>query len=261
MASAYIQLTDVEIRLGGRAIVRALTASVAAGELVAIVGPNGAGKTTLLRAMAGLVAPARGDVQLMGSAPGARHRRNLARELAYVPQQYELAFPFTVGEVVLMGRYPFRRGPGLDDADDVALAATAMMRFGLTTLEHRRFDTLSGGEQRRTLLAQASCQGAACVLLDEPTAALDPAHAREVFAGLREMVDEQASPRRAAIVVTHDLNLAARWATSLWVLADGELVVRGAPTEVISSAALRAAFAVDLFIGTLPSGEPFVVPT
>ena len=259
--SAYVQLTEIELRPGGRAIISSLTASVAAGELVAIVGPNGAGKTTLLRAMAGLIEPSRGVVQLMGAAPGARQRRNLARELAYVPQQYELAFPFTVGEVVLMGRYPFRRGPGLDDADDVAHATTAMNRFGLTELEHRRFDTLSGGEQRRTLLAQASCQGAACVLLDEPTAALDPAHAREVFAGLRAMVDEPTTPRRAAVVVTHDLNLAARWATSLWVLADGQLVVRGTPMDVIASTELKKAFAVELFIGTLPSGEPFVVPT
>jgi iron complex transport system ATP-binding protein len=251
-----IAMDDLGVALGGRDIVAGVGARVTAGELVAILGPNGAGKTTLLRLIAGLLAPTRGRVLVGGVDPARTDRRALARQLAYVPQRYELAFPFTALEVVLIGRYPHHRGPGLDSAADVAAARAAMTRFDLDGLDDRRFDQLSGGEQRRVLLAQAACQGANSLLLDEPTAALDPAHARAVFTGLRAQVDEGAT----AVVVTHDLNLAARFATALWVLDRGRLTARGRPAEVLAGGAMRQAFAIDFLIGELPDGGPFVVP-
>ena len=273
-----IALDDVGVALGGRDVVAGVSAAVRPGDLIAIVGPNGAGKTTLLRVIAGLLAPSRGRVRCFGEDPARGDRRRLARQLAYVPQRYELAFPFTALEVVLFGRYPHRRGPGLDAPDDVAAARAALARFELAGLEDRRFDQLSGGEQRMVLLAQAICQGATCLLLDEPTAALDPAHARAVLAGVRAGVDAGGSgpgpgptghrtegaafggAGAAAVVVTHDLNLAARFATALWVLAAGRLCARGRPDEVLAGAAIRAAFAVDLHVGEAPGGVRFVVP-
>jgi iron complex transport system ATP-binding protein len=252
-----IAMDDLGVALGGRDVVAGVGARVVDGELVAIVGPNGAGKTTLLRLIAGFLPPSRGRVRCFGVDPAATRRRELARKLAYVPQRYELAFPFTALEVVLIGRYAHRRGPGLDSAADLAAAHAAMTRFGLDGLDDRRFDQLSGGEQRRVLLAQAACQGASCLLLDEPTAALDPAHARGVFAGLRAAVDDGA----AAVIVTHDLNLAARYATALWVLDRGRLTARGRPDEVLAGGAIRAAFSIDFLVGDLPGGGRFVVPT
>lgn len=243
-------------QLGAKTVLSNITASAAPGDLVAIVGPNGAGKTTLLRLLAGLLSPSTGEVVTLGCAPGNHRRDKLARLLSYVPQNYQLAFPFSVREVVLMGRYPQRRGPWLDDDSDEAAATAAMQRFELGELSHRRFDELSGGEQRRVLLAQSACQGAKVCLFDEPTAALDPAHARAVFQGLATMATEQAA---TVVVVTHDLNLAVQHATSLWVLAAGQLVGCGTPTEVLEQGTLGKAFAVDLHVGTLPSGAPFVV--
>ncbi|MEZ4365078.1 MAG: ATP-binding cassette domain-containing protein [Kofleriaceae bacterium] len=254
-AAPALVLDGAGVRLGGRAVLDAVTATAGAGELVAIVGPNGAGKTTLLRLLAGLLSPTSGAVRTLGAAPTDHARAALARRLAYVPQHYELAFPFTVAEVVLMGRYPHRRGPWLEDKVDHDAMTAALARFDLAALATRRFDQLSGGEQRRVLLAQAACQGASVCLLDEPTAALDPAHAQAVFAGLRAMADDGG----AVVVVSHDLNLAVRHATALWVLADGRLVARGAPAEVVAQPALAAAFGVALHVGTLPSGAPFVV--
>jgi iron complex transport system ATP-binding protein len=254
-----IALDDASVALGGRDVVAGVGARVTAGELVAVVGPNGAGKTTLLRLVAGFLAPShgRGRVRVFGADPAHTDRRALAKKLAYVPQRYELAFPFTALEVVLVGRYPHRRGPGLDSADDLAIARAAMARFDLTGLDDRRFDQLSGGEQRRVLLAQAACQGASCLLLDEPTAALDPAHARAVFAGLRAQTDEGA----AVLLVTHDLNLAARYATCLWVMDGGHLTARGRPEEVLAGGAIRSAFAIDFLVGKLPDDAgAFVVP-
>jgi iron complex transport system ATP-binding protein len=251
-----LELSEVDVALGGRSVVRGVSAAVAAGELVVIVGPNGAGKTTLLRAIGGLVDVARGRVRCMGHDPAHVDRRVIARELAYLPQQYELAFPFLVEEVVLLGRYTHQRGLGLPSDADLAAARAAMQACDVEALATRRFDEISGGEARRVILAQAVCQGAKCLLLDEPTAGLDPAHARAVFAMLRAQCDAGA----AAVVVTHDLDLALRHGHTMWLVADGHLAARGTPADVLASAATRAAFAVNIHVGELPGGTRFAVP-
>jgi len=253
----WLQLTDVDVALGGRTVVHGVSAGVAQGELVVIVGPNGAGKTTLLRALAGLVEVSAGAVRCMGRDPAHAERRLVARDLAYLPQQYELAFPFIVEEVVLLGRYANQRGLGLPSEADLAAAHAAMKACDVEALAARRFDELSGGEARRVILAQAICQGAKCLLLDEPTAGLDPAHARSVF----EMLRAQCDAGSAAVVVTHDLDLALRHGGTMWLVAGGRLAARGAPAEVLASAATRAAFSIDMHVGELPSGGRFAVPT
>jgi iron complex transport system ATP-binding protein len=253
---AWLELNEVTIALGGRDVVTGATASVGAGDLVVIVGPNGAGKTTLLRAIAGLVEPRAGTVRCMGHDPAKAERRVIAKELAYLPQQYELAFPFVVEEVVLLGRYARQRGLGLASEEDLAAAHAAMTSCDVEALAGRRFDELSGGEARRVILAQALCQGARCLLLDEPTAGLDPAHARAVFAMLRAHCDAGS----AAVVVTHDLDLALRHGGTMWLIADGRLALRGPPAEVLASDATREAFSLAIHVGALPSGGAFAVP-
>lgn len=253
---AWLELADVTVALGGRDVVRGVSGEVEAGQLVVIVGPNGAGKTTVLRALAGLVAPRSGRVRVFGHDPATAPRRVIARELAYLPQQYELAFPFAVEEVVLLGRYANQRGFGLASDADLAAAREAMHACDVAMLASRRFDELSGGEARRVIVAQAMCQGARCLLLDEPTAGLDPAHARGVFAMLRA----RCEAGHATVVVTHDLDLALRYAGTMWLIANGCLAARGAPTDVLGSAATRDAFSVDIHVGTLPDGQRFAVP-
>ncbi len=256
---AWLQLSDVAVELGKRDVVRGVSAEVGQGELVVIVGPNGAGKTTLLRTLAGLVAPRAGAIRVLGHDPLRVPRRVLARDLAYLPQHYELAFPFAVEEVVLLGRYARQRGFGLASAEDLEAAGRAMTVCEVAHLATRRFDELSGGEARRVIVAQALCQGARCLLLDEPTAGLDPAHARAVFAMLRAQCDAGA----AALVVTHDLDLdlALRHAGSMWLIADGRLAARGTPAHVLAAAETRAAFGLEIHVGTLPSGARFAVPS
>ncbi|HEY0190726.1 MAG TPA: ABC transporter ATP-binding protein [Kofleriaceae bacterium] len=255
---AWLELTEVGVALGApaREVVRGITARAGEGELIAIVGPNGAGKTSLLRAIAGLIAPSRGTIRVAGVDPATAPRRALARTLAYLPQHYELAFPFAVEEVVLLGRYAQQRGLGLADPADLAAARDAMAACDVAHLAARRFDELSGGEARRVILAQALCQGARCLLLDEPTAGLDPAHARAMFALVRQRCDAGA----AAIAVTHDLDLALRYASELWLVAGGTLAARGDPADVLASEATRAAFDLEIHVGQLPSGGRFAVP-
>lgn len=252
----WLELDDADIALGGRTVVRGAKASVGAGDLVVIVGPNGAGKTTLVRALAGLLAPVRGTITCFGHDPARVQRRVIARDLAYLPQQYELAFPFVVEEVVLLGRYARQTGLGLASDEDLAAARAAMKACDVEALAERRFDELSGGEARRVILAQALCQGAKCLLLDEPTAGLDPSHARSVFQMLRTHCDGG----NAAVVVTHDLDLALRFGGSMWLVADGALAARGTPAEVLTSPATKQAFQLAVHVGTLPSGALFAVP-
>jgi len=253
---AWIALQDVTIALGERDIVRDVSVEVGPGELVVIIGPNGAGKTTLLRAIAGLVTPRAGALRVLDHAPAQVGRRVLARDLAYLPQQYELAFPFAVEEVVLLGRFARQRGLGLASDEDLAAARAAMEASDVAHLAERRFDELSGGEARRVIIAQALCQGARCLLLDEPTAGLDPAHARSVFEVLRAHCERG----RTAVVVTHDLDLALRYGDAMWLVAGGGIAARGTPAEVLAADATREAFGVGIHVGTLPSGAPFAVP-
>jgi iron complex transport system ATP-binding protein len=253
---AWLELVDASVALGGRAVLRGVSAAVAARELVAVVGPNGAGKSTLLRAIAGLAPLRGGAVRVMGRDPARGSRREVARHLAYLPQRYELAFPFAVEEIVLLGRYAHQRGLGLATATDLAAARAAMAACDVTALAARRFDELSGGEARRVIMAQALCQGARCLLLDEPTAGLDPAHARALLAVLRAQCEAGA----AAVVVTHDLDLALRFSTAMWLVADGEIAARGAPADVLASGAAQAAFGLPIHVGQLPSGASFAVP-
>jgi iron complex transport system ATP-binding protein len=254
---AWIELADVTIALGERDVVRGVSAQVGERDLVVIVGPNGAGKTTLLRAIAGLVPPRSGAIRVCGHDPLRAPRKTIARDLAYLPQHYELAFPFAVEEVVLLGRYARQRGLGIASDDDLAAARAAMLACDVAGLATRRFDELSGGEARRVILAQALCQGARCLLLDEPTSGLDPAHARGIFVMLRA----QCAAGAAAIVVTHDLDLALRHGATMWLLADGQLAARGTPAQVLASAETRAAFGLEIHVGALPSGAAFAVPS
>jgi iron complex transport system ATP-binding protein len=255
--SALIAARDVRVGYGAREVLRGVSATIGGGELVAIVGPNGAGKTTLLRAFAGLLAPDAGQIRVLDLDPARTPRRTLARRLAYLPQRYELAFPFTVGEVVLMGRYARTGRFRLESDADLAAARAAMARCDVADLEDRRFDAISGGEQRRALLAQAFCQEAEILLLDGPTAALDPAHARALWTALAG----ERSRGAAAVVVTHDLNAAVRWADRAIVLDHGAVIADGAPAAVLVSAEVARAFAIEIHVGALPSGERFAVPS
>jgi iron complex transport system ATP-binding protein len=255
-----IELDGVGFAYGAQAVLRDVDLAVVAGEVVCVVGANGAGKSTLLRVIAGLLRPTAGRARCFGGDPAAAPRHELARRLSFLPQEYRVAFPFTVAEVVLMGRYPHRSGPpfGLDSAEDWAHARAAMERCDVATLADRRFDELSGGERRRALLAQAFCQGSELVLLDEPTASLDPAHAIAVFGALEAETRARAA---AAVIVTHDLNLAARFAPRVVLLDGGRIAADGAPRAVLASPAAAAAFEVALHVGSLPGTDtPFVVP-
>jgi polyether ionophore transport system ATP-binding protein len=220
--------------------------TVRSGEVHGFLGPNGAGKSTTIRILLGLLRADGGTATLLGSDPW-RDAATLHRRLAYVPGEVTLWPNLTGGEVIdLLGQL---RG-GLDPKRRTRL----LERFDLDPTKKGR--TYSKGNRQKVALVAALSSDVELLLLDEPTAGLDPAHARSVFAMLRAHCDRG----NAAVVVTHDLDLALRHGGAMWLIADGRLAGSGAPAAVLASAATNAAFGVAIHLGKLPSGEPFAVP-
>ena len=241
---------------GARTVLRGCTLPIARGEVVAIVGPNGAGKSTLLRVLAGLLRPRSGCVRLDGVDIATLSRRELARRIAVVPQIFDTLFPFSVREVVGLGRTA-RLGifGGASPADAVAVDR-AIADLDLAGLASRRIDQLSGGERQRAVLAMALAQEADVLLLDEPTVHLDPAHQVAMLRLLREL----ACARGLAVAaVLHDLNLAAAMSTRVAVMADGRVVCDGTPDTVLNADLIRDVFGLGLAV-VRHDGRPVVLP-
>jgi iron complex transport system ATP-binding protein len=200
--------------------------------------------------------PDAGRVLLAGRDAAGLARRELARELAVVPQETSVVFPFTAGELVLMGRAPHLGLLGLETADDVERARQAMARVGIEALADRSVLELSGGERQLVLVARALAQEPRVLLLDEPTAHLDLRHRLEVLARVREF----AAGGRSALVVSHDLGLAARHCDRVALLRAGRLAAVGPPAEVLTPPALREVFGVEAEVLAARDGALAVVP-
>lgn len=205
--------------------------AVARGECVGVVGPNTAGKSTLLRLLSKVLRPHDGAVLIHGRDVASVARLALAREVAVVPQDFAVAFPFCVRDVVLMGRYPHAPGGAWGDRDR-AVARNAMETTGIADLADRRMDELSGGERQLVSLARALAQEPSVLLLDEPTAHLDLRHQRDVV----DIVFSPSPARaRTTILVSHDLNMAAERCDRLVLLAEGRVQAFGPPEEVMTA--------------------------
>ena len=239
-----------------RDVLRGVDLVVDSGDLVALVGPNGAGKSTLLRVLAGLLRPAAGSVTVDGVELFSLDRGAVARRIAVVPQVFETLFPFTVREIVALGRTA-RLGPiGLLGSDDAAAVTRALEELSSSELADRRIDRISGGERQRAVLAMALAQETDVLLLDEPTAHLDPAHQHATLEHLARLARDR---RLAVVAVLHDLNLASALASRAVVLADGAVVRDGDPREVITAQLVREVFGAGLSVVT-HGGRPFVLP-
>jgi iron complex transport system ATP-binding protein len=233
----------LSIRRDGRDILRGVTFSVGPGELVGLIGPNGAGKSTLLKVIGGLWSGAKGEINLF-EKPLARYSpRELARLIAQVPQATALDFPFTVQQVVMMGRNPYLGRFQLETGQDRRVAEESMRRTQILDLAGRLVHTLSGGERQRVLIARALTQQPRLLLLDEPTANLDVQHQLRILNLVRGLVREDGL---GAVAAVHDLELAARFCDRLVLLHQGTVLAEGSPQDVLTSDHLWAAYGVTL---------------
>jgi len=254
--SAGLRFEGVAVRLGGADVLRGIDLAVAPGEVVGLLGRNGAGKTTLLRTATRVIAPDAGSVRVDGDPVTALSRRELARRVAVVPQETHVPFPFRVAEVVLMGRTPHLGAFAFESPADLERAQQALERMGVAHLADRSILEVSGGERQLVMVSRALVQDPRALIFDEPTAFLDLAHRVQVLGAVREL----ARDGRAALVVTHDLTLAARFCDRLALLADGRVLAAGPPAEVLDPQRLREAYGVEVQVVPGPDGAPLVVP-
>lgn len=253
-----LEARDVAVRYPG-APARALdgvSLRVEPGRLIAVAGPNGGGKTTLVRALLGHLALEAGDALLDGRPvrewkPGA-----VARGVGVVSQREEIVFPLSVRQTVLLGRYPHLGPMAAEGPGDLAAVAQALRRCDMEALAQRRVDTLSGGEWQRVRVARALAQEPRILVFDEPTASLDVRHEMELFELIRTLVADGL----AGLVITHQLNLAARFADRIVLLAGGRLAADGTPDEVFRPDVLARVFEWPVTVTHLPDGSPHAVP-
>ena len=257
--SKLFKLTGIRAAYDSADVLRDIGLHINVGEFVGIVGPNGSGKSTLLKTMVGALRPASGTVSLDGRSVSSIRGRDLARRVAVVPQDSQVAFEFTVLEVVLMGRAPHLRRFQMEKRPDLDLAADALTRTNLLQHADRRIGELSGGERQRAMIARALAQQTDVLLLDEPTAHLDLSYQVEILDLLKR---ENESHGKTVVVVLHDLNLAAEFCHRLIMLKDGRVYADGIPAEVITVENVREVYGTSVWVRKHPtSGRPYVLST
>ena len=243
---------------GGTPVLQEVSLAVARGDLIGVIGPNGSGKTTLLKILGGLLQPTTGTVFLGDSPLGSWSRRDVARRIAFVPQETHSSFDFSVLDIVLMGRFPHLGAFALEGPEDLAIARDALQATGTSLFETRSFNTLSGGEKQRVVIAGALAQRAELLLLDEPTASLDVGHQLEVAALLARLNHDQ---HVTMVLTTHDLNFAASLCRQLMLVRDGRVIASGPTGEVLTASAVKALYDVDADVGLHPrAGRLTVTP-
>ena len=216
-----------------------LSLDISTGEIIGVIGPNSSGKTTLIRLLTRVLEPAAGEIRLEGVPVGRLSRTDLARRIAVVPQGLLPQFPFTVGELALMGRYPHDPGRYFESPRDRAVAREAMEATGVLELADMPLEHLSGGERQRAVIARALAQEPRLLILDEPTAHLDLRYQVEAAALLRRLNRERGM---TILLVSHDLNLAAEVCDRLLLLNSGRPAAIGSPEAVLDEALLASVF-------------------
>lgn len=239
----------IGLAIGGNAILSDVSLDFPAGEVVALVGHNGSGKSSLLKILARQLAPTAGSAAYGGRDLQLYHSRDFARSVAYLPQDLGMGAEMTIRELVACGRYPWHGALGrFSDTDrqmvDAAISATHIERFA-----DRVLGTLSGGERQRAWIAMLIAQDARCLLLDEPTAALDIAHQIEVLSLVRRLAHEGG---RSVVIVLHDINMAARFCDRIHALKAGRVVASGTPDEILLPDTLNAIYGIEMDVISSP---------
>jgi iron complex transport system ATP-binding protein len=238
--SAVLEARGVTLRLGERETLRDVSVALAPGDCAALLGPNGAGKTTLLRVLLGLVKPDVGEVRLEDTPLTGQSRRSIARRMAYVPQAHVPSFPYSVREMVAMGRTPSAGWGGRLSVDDDLAVCAGLERLGMLDFAERNYVELSGGERQAVLVARALAQGARILLMDEPTASLDLGQQTRLMSLLAGLAREG----HAILVSIHQPELALRWFNRAVLLHQGAVLGDGAPSQIVTAERLSELYRV-----------------
>ena len=242
MERCLLTLEQITAGYGRNSVLKGISLSIRPGRLTALIGPNGCGKSTLLKAVIGLLPVSGGTVTLDGARLADIPRRQLARRIAYMPQENYCPDYLTLGELVEIGGYAsqplFRR----ETADRREGYRHALRTVGLGDMAHRQVNALSGGQRQRAFIAMTLAQDAGILLMDEPVNHLDVTYQYAILELVRDLV---VTHGRTVVAVLHDLNLALAFADETVLLSDGELVASGPTPDVITADRLRAVFDLD----------------
>jgi len=256
-----IQASGLNLRIGASQLLANASLSVSPGERLAIVGPNGAGKTTLIRCLLGFITPDKGSIELNRCPLSQISRTELARQIGYVPQQLAERISFTASEFINMSRYAHGGGAGMMQSDDQGNQAieNAIELTGISHLRQQTLSTMSGGERQRVSIAAALAQQTPILILDEPSAHLDPKQ-REL---IHELLTKIAKDRAMTLmVITHDLNWASSDFDRIIGMRDGQTLVDAEPSAFMQKQTLMDIFDAELLLHPHPeSGRPMVLPT
>lgn len=253
-----LQVRNLKVSYGATVIVDGIDLDVPQGGVTTLIGPNGCGKSTLLRATAGLIACDHGTVTLNGVDTAKLKRREIARQLAVLPQTPVAPEGLTVRDLVSRGRHPHQSWLRQASAEDARAVDAVMELTNIAEFAERPLERLSGGQRQRAWIAMVLAQDTPLVFLDEPTTYLDLSHSVEILSLVRRLADQEG---RTVLMVLHDLNLAARYSDQLIVMQRGEVRAVGAPTEVVTESLLSRVFDLPAVVASDPvSGGPLVVP-
>ncbi|MHB0883593.1 ABC transporter ATP-binding protein [Paenibacillus sp. SEL1] len=253
-----LKTANLDIAYEDRLIVEDLNVEIPQGKITALVGANGSGKSTILKTMARIMNPKGGSVLLDGKSIHKQSTREVAKQLAILPQNPTAPEGLTVTELVSYGRFPYQKGFGSMKAEDRKMVEWAIQVTGMSEFHDRPIDQLSGGQRQRAWIAMALAQDTDILFLDEPTTFLDMAHQLEVLHLLEYL---NTSEKRTIVMVVHDLNHAARYAQHMIAIKKGKAEAVGTPTEVMSPDVLREVFGIEADIVTDPrTGVPLCLP-
>ncbi|WP_340014774.1 ABC transporter ATP-binding protein [Paenibacillus sp. FSL K6-1318] len=253
-----LETTKLDIAYEERLIVEDLNIQIPQGKITALVGANGSGKSTILKTMARIMAPKAGSVLLDGKSIHKQSTREVAKQLAILPQNPTAPEGLTVTELVSYGRFPYQKGFGSMRPEDKRMIEWAIEVTAMTEFHDRPIDQLSGGQRQRAWIAMALAQETDILFLDEPTTFLDMAHQLEVLQLLEQL---NATANRTIVMVVHDLNHASRYAHHMIGIKKGKAIAHGSPVEVMNTDVLREVFNIEADIVTDPrSGVPLCLP-
>jgi iron complex transport system ATP-binding protein len=258
--STAMETDDLSFSYKDRPVLHHLSFSVKQGEMVGVLGPNGSGKTTLLKVLSGILGGS-GKILVNGRIIQSYGRRELSRLFAVVSQESHVNFPYTVAEIVLMGRASYHSAFVLEGEKDIKVARASMELTDSISLANRYLHELSGGEKQRVMIARALAQEPAILLLDEPSAFLDLKHQLQVFELLRRLNHER---KLTIVAALHDMNLAALFFPRLVMLREGKIYRDGSPSEVLSEKTINEVYGIRVRIEQDPSGEKpqlFICPS
>ncbi len=247
-----LEVQNISINYDSTEVIKDVTFTLAEGKTIAVIGANGAGKTTLLKSLNGSLPISKGLILLDEKPLSNYSRREIANKIAVVAQENETKFPVTVMEFVLSGRFAHGGVFGWESEDDLKIAANALEMCDLKGFESKLMNELSGGERQRVVFARALATQAKILLLDEPTANLDLSHQAILFRLVRERCK---SCNSSALIITHDLNLAAEFADEVLLLKQGEIAAKGEPNEVLNAKTLREVFEIDVLVDGHPTSR------